>query len=123
MLARPVTESGQLRHILRVAHKALSDGVHGVFVREGTFELSDLDAEEIKFLPFTPPVDHSDGEAVILTRGVFVERVAIDLHLEFIGKVFRRMAVNRDTGQAKIERIAFCVFLIAGLILQHTVSA
>ena len=97
--------------------------MHGILVCERTLELSDLDAEEVKFLPFTPPVDHTDGEAVILTRDVFVEGVTIDLHLELIGKVFRRMSVNRDTGQAKVERIAFCVLLIAGLILQHTVSA
>ena len=54
-----VAESGKLRDHLRVAHESLVDGVHGVFERERTFELSNLYACFLVFLPLGEGVDQS----------------------------------------------------------------
>ena len=59
LLAHAVTEASEFRDVLSIAHESLVDGVHGVLERERAFELSDLDACLLIFLPFGEGVDQS----------------------------------------------------------------
>ena len=115
-----VAESGELSDVLRVAHKALRNGVHGVLEGERALELTRLNLERVVLLPLGERVDHSwrHGE---------VRGVAVHLQLRLPVEVACESSFERHTHHAYVERVdillALVAFLVAVLILRHDVTA
>ena len=122
MFTSSVTEACQLTHILRIAHKTLSNWVHRILKSERTLKLSDLHPKEIKLLPFSPEVNKPDGQAIVFTSSIFIEGIPVDLHLGLIGKIISSTSIQSHTYQAQVESVLLCMLFVTGLILHHPIS-
>ena len=120
MFAVAVAEASELSDVLRVAHKALRNGVHGVLEGERTLELTCLHLERVVLLPFCEGINHTwcHGE---------VRGVAVHLQLCLPVEVLCHASFECHTHHTDVERVdvlfAFVAFLVAVLILRHDVAA
>ena len=119
LLACAIREACELADVLRIAHEALCDRVHGVFKSEGALELSGLDAEEFVLLPLSEEIDETD----VGLRLVGIVGVTVDLHLHFPVEVVVGAAFKSHSHESEVEAVVLGIFLVAGLILHHAVAA
>ena len=110
MLTRSIAEARQLCYVLCVAHKALVNGVHGVFKGEGALKLSYLHVCRFAFLPLNEGVYQSGRAAQC--RGV-----AVQLHLSLPVKLVKELSVQGHTHHAQVERVVLSIFQPFGIIL------
>ena len=95
VLADSVVDAGQFHRGLRVGTHAYEEGRVGVLEAETTLELSELNAQVIKLLPF--------HECINNARTFVLARRAVDLQLETIVKVLEAVAVGVETEEAEVE--------------------
>ena len=116
MFARTVVETGQLRHVLRVAHEALVYRVHWVFKGERPLELTCFHLEEAEVLPLGVGVHYARTAA---KRG----RIAVYLCLHLVFDIVEQPSAQGEAHHAHVETVAVVALFERGLILSDDISA
>ncbi len=116
LFARTVVETGQFRHILRVTHEALVDGMHGVFKGERPLELPGFHLKQAEPLPLGVGIHYARTAA---ERG----RIAVYLHLNLVFNVVKQPSAQGKARHAHVKRVAPVAALERCLILSYDIAA